>query len=349
MWEHFGDISNYIEPFYGSGAVLLQRPQPFKGVETVNDKDGLLSNFWRAIKCNPEETAYWADYPVNENDLTARHLWLVNNKDKLVQQLESDPDYYDTKIAGWWVWGISCWIGSGWCSGEGCWKSKTLEDGTKKLVKGGGGVKKQRPHLGENGVHKKLPLLSGNMGVHRKLPHMGGGKGVNRQMPTMRHELDINKQEAGGGKGVQGIHQKIDSLTDYFIALANRLRNVRVCCGDWLRICGASPTIKQNGITGVFLDPPYGDDAMRQSSLYREDSGSVAALVRKWALAADGHPKLRIALCGYQKEHLMPDSWKCVLWEATGGYGNQKKNRLTKDNRLRECIWFSPNCVKVDE
>jgi hypothetical protein len=27
----------------------------------------------------------------------------------------SDPDFFDPKVAGWWVWGQCLWIGSGWC------------------------------------------------------------------------------------------------------------------------------------------------------------------------------------------------------------------------------------------
>ena len=45
VWARFGDVRNYVEPFFGSGAVLLNRPQPFAGPETVNDKDGLVANF----------------------------------------------------------------------------------------------------------------------------------------------------------------------------------------------------------------------------------------------------------------------------------------------------------------
>lgn len=65
MWERLGDVPNYIEPFFGTGAVLLARPTEPKQ-ETVNDKDGLLSNCWRSIQSHPEETAHYADWPINE-------------------------------------------------------------------------------------------------------------------------------------------------------------------------------------------------------------------------------------------------------------------------------------------
>jgi len=43
VWERFGDVARYIEPFAGSLAVLLDRPSPFNGREIVNDSDGLLA------------------------------------------------------------------------------------------------------------------------------------------------------------------------------------------------------------------------------------------------------------------------------------------------------------------
>jgi len=40
VWKRLGDVPNYVEPFFGNGAVLLRRPHK-PGIETVNDKDGL--------------------------------------------------------------------------------------------------------------------------------------------------------------------------------------------------------------------------------------------------------------------------------------------------------------------
>ena len=118
VWERFGLVRNYVEPFMGSLAVLMQRPQPFEGTETVNDLDGFLANFWRATQHDPEAVAFYADWPVNENDLHARHIWLVGQRESITARLEGDPDWFDAKVAGWWVWGACCWIGSGWCSGN---------------------------------------------------------------------------------------------------------------------------------------------------------------------------------------------------------------------------------------
>jgi len=109
VWDRFGDVPNYCEPFFGSGAVLLNRPHD-PGIETVNDKDAFLSNFWRAIQFNPSVTAVWADWPVNEVDLAARHAWLLQQPE-FIERLRSDPEFYDCRIAGWWAHGICSTIG----------------------------------------------------------------------------------------------------------------------------------------------------------------------------------------------------------------------------------------------
>ena len=133
-------------------------------------------------------------------------------------------------------------------------------------------------------------------------------------------------------------------LLNYMLELHARLRKVRVCCGNWNRICGPSPTTKL-GITGVFLDPPYSDEAERQEGLYATDSGTVAHEVREWAIANGNHRDMRIALCGYDGEHAMPETWECIAWKARGGYGSQGTG-AGRANSGRERIWFSKYCLR---
>ena len=325
VWARFGTVKNYVEPFFGSGAVLLSRPDP-SGTETVNDADGLLANFWRALRAEPATVAQWADNPVNENDLHARHAWLVGRKASLQTRLEGDPDWYDPKIAGWWVWGLCCWIGSGWCEGKGPWH---VVGG--QLVKAGpGGVKKQIPHLANKGrgVNRQLPSLrNGGMGVINHLE----GRGVNRKLPELRSSRGVFSERA-------------QALTEYLEQLALRLARVRVCCGDWSRVCTPTPTVFQ-GLTAVFLAPPYLASTGRDMSLYNHESGTVAAEAAAWCREHGDDPRLRIALCGYEGEHRLPRGWTCVEGKATnGGYGNL--NAANK-NAARERIWFSPHCLKV--
>ncbi len=304
VWSRFGDVRNYVEPFFGSGAMLLGRPDwPFENgnrIETVNDKDCFLANFWRALKNAPDEVAEHADWPVNEADLHARHLWLVNVGREHVEKLRTDPDYFDAKIAGWWVWGICQWIGSGWCHE----------------------LHQKRPHLGNAG-----------RGIHRpsqQLPHLGNalGNGI------------VTWQNRG-------------ELYEYFDRLAARLSRVRICCGDWQRVCGNTPTVKQ-GLTGVFLDPPYNGDAKRKADLYAVDDLSVSNDVRKWCLENGGDKRLRIAFAGYAgegHEELESHGWEVVAWKANGGYGSQGSGDDTngRNNAKKERIWFSPHCLKPHE
>ena len=281
-WDRFGNVPNYVEPFFGSGAVLLNRPHA-PNVETVNDKDAFLANFWRAIQADPEGVAKWADWPVSEADLLARHRWLDSTGTARLAAIKREPDYFDAKVAGWWVWGLCSWIGRGWCRQRG-------------------NQPEQIPHLGDAG-----------MGINRKLPHLG---------------------DAGRGMLIRS----------YFQELSERLRAVRVACGEWDRVLGESVTIR-HGITAVFIDPPYGAD--EHDVKYSADS-NVAPQVREWAIANGDNPLLRIALCGYDGEHAMPETWECVAWKAAGGYGSQSDGS-GRENSNRERIWFSPNCIRSQE
>jgi DNA adenine methylase len=114
VWSAIGDVAHFVEPFCGSAAVLLARPHAPRR-ETINDADGMVANFWRAVKAAPEAVAAHADWPVNEADLHARHGWLIGQREALTERLIADPEWFDAKAAGWWVWGARAWIGSGWC------------------------------------------------------------------------------------------------------------------------------------------------------------------------------------------------------------------------------------------
>lgn len=309
VWRTFGNVPHYVEPFAGSLAVLLARPHAPK-VETVNDKDGFIANAWRAIANVPDEVAHWADWPVNEADLHARHAWLVAQVDSLLEKLIADPDYCDPKIAGWWIWGICAWIGNGWCS-----KNERLHRCIPKIATPGHGInapERKRPHLGRSellGIHglpeRKRPLISAD----------NRGRGVHRA--------------------------RAGDLEDLFGALHDRLRNVRVCCGDWTRVLGNSTLGIGDGPghahgmspCGILLDPPYAHDE-RDKRLYREDDASCSAEVRAWALAHGDDPRLRIALCGWDTEHgdLMPPTWECISWRPGS----------------KERIWFSPHCLTAE-
>ena len=337
VWQRFGDVPNYVEPFAGSLAVLLGRPHEPR-VETVNDLDCYVANFWRALQHAPDEVARWADHPVNEADLHARHLWLVN-RDSFREAMKTDPEHYDAKVAGWWVWGISQWIGSGWCRNP-AWTGRYATGAVR----------------GVNAVHRTRPELEG-MGVHAKRPRLGrGGRGVTRQLPCLHGDSGATgrgvhssglankmpKMDRGTESRMQG--EEPGAIEDWFFALADRLRRVRVCCGDWQRIMGPSPTTCI-GTTAIFLDPPYGVED--RSECYSTDDFAVARDVLAWCEANGDNPGLRIALCGYDGEHnaLEARGWDVVAWKASGGYG---RSGQAITNGERERIWFSPHCLRAE-
>ncbi len=158
VWQALGQPKTYIEPFFGSGAVLLARPHYVQGehIETVVDADGYVANVWRALQADPDEVAKWCDWPVNHFDLSARKRRLIAEGEALSDHLMADETYYDAKLAGYWIWAASCWIGSGLTSL--------------------GPI----PHVGHGG-----------MGVHAlgQIPHIGsGGTGVQEPYNTNIYE-----------------------------------------------------------------------------------------------------------------------------------------------------------------
>lgn len=328
VWQALGQCYNYAEPFFGSGAVLFLRPGGAGSIETINDADGFVSNFWRAIKHDSDTVAEHADNPVNECDLHARHIWLVGQRERITDRLCGDPEFFDAKAAGWWCWGLCCWIGSGWCTGNGPW---TSEDGTMVLRDPGKGVNRKLPHFGDPGK-----------GVNRQRPHFGDpGIGVNRKLPI----LDTARRGVAFMSGSP--ENRSQWLKVYLGEFADRLRGVRVCCGDWSRVCGPSVTYR-HGVTGIFLDPPYADTATRSAGLYAIDCQRVAHDVREWAIGEGGNPLMRIVLAGYEDEHDMPPNWRVHEWQAAGGYGLQSENEEAQGrvNRRRERLWFSPHCLR---
>ena len=278
VWQAFGAVDNYVEPFAGSAAMLLGAPDG-KRIATINDADGFVANFWRAIAQDPEAVAHHADWPCNEVDLFARHSWLVRQTRAMTEKLHADPEWFDAKIAGWWCWGACNWIGSGWCSGTGPW----VHDG-EKIVDS------------------------------RQLPHLGN---------------------AGQG------HPRRAYIMEWFGKLHERLRDVRVTCGDWSRVVKDSVTTR-HGLTGLFLDPPYTKGAM--------DYGNggmglgIADSVRGWCLENGQDKNLRIVLCGHAGEHdsLLSNGWTTRQWTARKGYALTDE---AVENSASETIWCSPHCM----
>ena len=295
IWTALGDPGGYVEPFCGSAAVLLSRPA-FTGrrVETINDADGWLVNAWRAIRDDPASVAWHSYGPVTEIDYHARLAWLQERRTPdLVSWLEGDPEAYDAKAAGWWLYVMAAGIGDPF--GPGPWR-----------------------------------VIDGRLTDTRELPHVGNaGQGVNRELPHV-------------GNAGQG---DLDRLTAYLAALADRLRRVRITCGDWRRVLTPSAsraTAGGDGAVAVFLDPPYATSG----DVYAHSDGhaAVAQEAAAWALA--NGETYRIVLCGYDDEHdgLLEHGWRREHGKAGGGAGYSTR----PDNGRRERLWLSPSCLADD-
>lgn len=343
VWNRFGNPANYVEPFAGSLAVLLARPHDhawWTNNETVNDLDGNIANWHRSIAADPELVARYASAPVNETDLTARHVWLVQNATELRARLFADPDYYDAKAAGWWVWGISAWVGGEWCTGIGPYT------GTDEPSITNGGT--------APGVYRKVPMISG---AH-------GGKGIHKPLTLVGAVPDSIAPPPLADA-------YLSHLIATFTALGDRMRRVRVACGDWTRVLGNAAVPQGRHYTAVFLDPPY-DPTERRGDLYAVGDGrrnrknlttdaldlgevfetevSVHEAARAWALTKTDDPAYRVAYCSYstpEEDALFEAAgWNPYRWSAKGGYALAAKgtDNRAQTNKDREVIWFSPSC-----
>ena len=272
VWEALGNVTNYIEPFAGSAAVLLARPAPFNGTETINDANGYIANFWRAVSQDPDTVARHADHPVLENDLHARHRWLWERRDQLRARLEADPDWCDPKIAGWWVWGMGTFFTGAWC-----------------------------------------------VDIPRRCKPM-----------------------CTGGNHGNGVHAMTRDVHQQMRDLQARLRRVRVLCGDFTR--ALTPVVVQNarpnGVTGIFLDPPYTHEGRDGRCYGKDDDPDVFDKVIEWT-TANATPTVRIIVAGYDSRP-MPEGWREVSWEGHGGHNRRGNN----ENKSRERLWLSPHCVQ---
>lgn len=314
VWERLGNVDNYLEPFGGSLAVLLARPDEhnwWEKKETAGDYSGVLVNFFRAIKYKPEEVAQECLTPVNEVDLTARHLYLVRYENELAEKLAADPEYYEVKAAAWWVWGISAWVGGDWMTGKGAWKPGQPNG---------------------PGVYRKMPMIAGShggKGIHKPLRDILDADSVSESYQAnltkiftiLSNRLMRVRLSCGDWKRLQGAASK---------AVAKKTTGIFLDPPY-------DSALRRNDLYGV---SDTADGVSRD--IHKE--------VRDWAISIGSQEEYRIAYCSYQEEEetkmFKEAGWTEYHWTASGGYSLQANNSA-KENREKEVIWFSPHCLIV--
>ena len=367
----FGHIDVYSEPFAGSLAVLLASA-PHKR-EVVCDTDGGICNFWRALAADPDAVAHWADYPTIHDDLTARHRYLVRWVIEHADDLRNDPEYYDAKVAGWWVWGISIWIGGGWCQPN--YRKQAAPDRIPKFTPN---VPDKRPIIVNSyGAHTGSGVSAQRMNIpdHRPATPGGGhptGAGVSSQRETVP-EGDgqrpyVDDRMGGQGVAVQhvttpvdpnrmpkmsGAHidrnamDKGDRLRPWLQELAERLKGVIVLNRSWESAVTPSVLAQTDSGShppvGILLDPPY-SSSERDSNIYGSDadgtSDDVAAA--SWAWAHAHGDRYRVAYCCHEGDIKVPKGWTSETQSFSGIRTKARRDR-------RDQILFSPACLPDDQ
>ena len=295
VWEALGNVANYVEPFAGSAAVLLARPHAPR-CETINDRDGMVANFWRAVKAAPVAVAHHADWPVNEADLHARHRWLIGQRESLTERLIADPEWFDARVAGWWCWGACAWIGDGWCSAE----SRKIPDIATE-GRGVHGPSRQLPHLGNEG-----------MGVH--VPRRGRGVGTDHvDVASVRDWMDKLCTRLRPVRVACGDWRRVVASPSALI-----------------------PTSLPVGSTcGVYLDPPYAEGAADYAVGGTGSALSAEVRAWCEEHDRDPRVRIVLSGYEGEHDALQGRGWRVVEWRTKGGYSsagganaNQRRERL---------------------
>jgi site-specific DNA-adenine methylase len=242
IWDYFGDLKVFVEPFCGSAAMLFGRPNP-KGRELINDMNGFVVNFFRAVKAEPDKVAEACHFPVNECELHARHVWLMEQD--IQDQLYNDPDFYDVTIAGRWLYGARIWIGAGWC--------KSKNEQIPELRKNN----ERRPDIQHESCPNQVPYLA--------------AKCDNR---TLDQRADFPLNTVCDLDIIKGHMNLICERLKFVKVICGDWKRV-------VTNCVLNPAIKDKKKVGIFFDPPYAHQA-RMKKIYAHDSLTIAKEVEEW-------------------------------------------------------------------
>ena len=173
------------------------------------------------------------------------------------------------------------------------------------------------------------------------------GRGIHRATAPRQRVATSDAGRGSSGCGLDATHQR-HVIESWITILSERMRRVRVLCGDWSQAVQRG-VMQWASVKAVYFDPPYAHRAKRDTGLYGDtESATVADDVRAWCAENGDNPRLRIALAGYEGEHEHLESlgWSVEAWKPHGhGYAAQaSKAEQGKANVKRERVWYSPHC-----
>ena len=335
VWQRFGRVDVYSEPFAGSLAVLLGNPNPPKR-EIVCDLDGLIANVWRALAYDPDAVARFADWPTFHQDLTARHKWLVKWRAESAPRLSEDPEWFDPKAAGWWIWGRSNWIGGRWCP-DVAPDRRPDPQGDRGASAGRRSLPEQRPAAGDSPGH------SHGVQVQEKRPAAGVRPGQKYGVQVADHRPAAGYRPAHK-HGVQIAGADLpeigtgERLRPWFRVLQQRLARVIVFARPWqsgvtTAALADSRSSPEKLVRAVYLDPPYPAEN-RMADIYgKDDNGKAAEESFQWAV--EHGERYRIAYSCNSGDFEVPAGWTSLAFGRCG---------QDVETRIPDLTMFSPAC-----
>jgi len=317
IWDRFGDVENYIEPFAGSLAVLLARQLPAK-YETVNDIDGHLVNFWRAVQYDPEAVARWADWPVHELEMHAWHKKLVKLIPYVRARLDSDPQWFHPVLAGRWVWGLSAWIGGGWC-------------GHKGITRGAHQLPKLSTSSSPNGVHRAS--LRTHWRLPKLAPHALNGVHAGERRDNLIELFESLSRRLRYVRAACGDFERV---------LSESITLGHTPCAVLLD----PPYPAEHGNNRHIYTEKDDLDVFDRAFRYACANGHDKRLRIAFCYYEGNTAKLDNDEIVDVSAHLADRGWDIVLWKAGSGYRRGEKHA---DNAARERIAFSPHSLSPQQ
>ena len=313
IWDTIGPgIDTYIEPFCGSAAMLLAHP-PMR-TEIINDLDGHVTNFWRAIRDHPEDVARACTRPLNEIDLAASTIRVQRDGPALINQLAMDIKYSDPELAGLWVYSINARIG------------QELQGPQQSP---GGYRDYQERKISETGrVSLTLPAITAKHGIFRVslAPDLTPGErlaNITSWFTALAQRLENTKITCGHWERTINPHWTKTPTAIFLDPPYEQTSDQKY-----------NLTYSANHATGT-------------------SQTTVSQETVQWCIENGEQPNLRIILCGYDgtsANQLENHGWTVHAWKANGEHANRNKNPdKTAKNNTRERFWASPGCTTATQ